>query len=437
MRTISAFNIQNTFVEKYDSFLHTARITGIKKGFVSGLSIGSVMMLMFLTWSLGLWYGSTLVATGEYQTGTVFTVFFSVIIGAFALGQSTPSLEAIGNAQGAGYKLFDTLNRKPLIDARSEDGLKPNEKIKGQIEFSNVVFRYPTRQEVKVANGINFKVNPGETVALVGESGSGKSSVIGLLQRFYDPEEGEILVDGHKISDYNLKWYRQQCGYVGQEPVLFSGTIAENIAFGKDKMDDKEVERAAKLANAHNFIMTFPDGYDTQVGERGAKLSGGQKQRIAIARALVSHPSIMLLDEATSALDSKSERVVQSALDSIMKNHTTIVVAHRLSTIRNADRIYVLDKGVIVESGKHEELMEKSGRYAALVRLQGGDTKDNQDSNTKTETKTEVTETETENEDEDISKMHKAHHEDEEIKKKWTLWLFEKRKKKRKRRKII
>jgi len=205
---------------------------------------------------------------------------------------------------------------------------------------------------------------------LVGPSGCGKSSVISLIERFYDPQEGEILLDGEKIASLNVHFLRQEIGLVGQEPVLFSGTIAENIRMGKADATNQEIEDAAKAANAHNFISEFPEKYATQVGEKGAQMSGGQKQRIAIARAIIKNPAVLLLDEATSALDSESEKIVQAALDSVMKDRTTIVVAHRLSTIRHADVIAVIQDGQIEEMGKHEELMEKNGLYRMLVERQ-------------------------------------------------------------------
>ena len=241
------------------------------------------------------------------------------------------------------------------------------------MKFKDVRFAYPTRPNKPILNNFNLSVNRGETLALVGPSGGGKSTTIGLIERFYDPDEGAIEFEGVNIKDLNTHWYRDQIGIVSQEPTLFQGTIAKNIAYGAPNATREQIESAAIAANAHDFIMSFPKGYETDVGESGAQLSGGQKQRIAIARALVKNPKVLLLDEATSALDSESERVVQAALDKLMESHdrTTIVIAHRLSTIRAADRIAFIAGGKLRESGAHDELMEKAnGRYKRLVESQ-------------------------------------------------------------------
>ncbi|CAF1200942.1 unnamed protein product, partial [Rotaria sordida] len=255
------------------------------------------------------------------------------------------------------------------INSDSETDLKKDDLI-GDIYFSNVHFSYPSRPDVKILNGISFDVKRGQTIALVGSSGSGKSTCVQLLQRFYDFDSGSIIIDDHQIAEYNVKWLRQHIGVVSQEPVLFQTTIRENILFGKDDATNDEIEKAAKIANAHNFIMALPDKYDTQVGERGATLSGGEKQRIAIARALIRNPKILLLDEATSALDNKSEKIVQDALDRAAEGRTTLVIAHRLSTIRNANKIIVIQNGEVVEEGDHELLMRARGTYFTLVEQQ-------------------------------------------------------------------
>jgi ATP-binding cassette subfamily B (MDR/TAP) protein 1 len=240
----------------------------------------------------------------------------------------------------------------------------------GAIEVRACVFAYPAAPTFNICNGYSLTIPAGTTCALVGPSGAGKSTIVSLLLRFYDPQRGVITLDGHDISTLNLAWLRKQMGLVSQEPVLFQGTVADNIRYGKEGATQEEVEEAAKKANAHGFITNdLGNGYDTQVGLRGSQLSGGQKQRIAIARALVRKPTIMLLDEATSALDSESERIVQSALDEIMtkQKRTTIVIAHRLSTIRNASQIAVVSKGQIVECGTHDALLTKGGLYAELL----------------------------------------------------------------------
>jgi ATP-binding cassette subfamily B (MDR/TAP) protein 1 len=239
------------------------------------------------------------------------------------------------------------------------------------IRFDGVAFAYPSRQETPIYDNLNLTVEAGTTVALVGTSGSGKSTVVQLIERFYDPDQGRVLLDGTPLQDLNLTWLRSKIGLVSQEPVLFSGTVAENIALGKAGATKEEIIEAAKMANAHNFItQDFDKGYDTDVGEGGGKLSGGQKQRVAIARAMIKNPAILLLDEATSALDNESERVVQAALDELMarkdQRRTTVVIAHRLTTIRNADKIVVMEKGTVKEEGTHDELMALGGKYVKL-----------------------------------------------------------------------
>ena len=251
----------------------------------------------------------------------------------------------------------------------SEEGEKP-EKFDSTIEIKGVTFAYPTRPDIKVMEDFSLDIEVGKTYALVGPSGCGKSTIIQLILRFYDPLSGEVLVGGRDVRELNTRWLRQHIGVVSQEPVLFDTTIAENIKYGKEGATDEEMKAAAISANAHDFVSKLPDGYNTLVGEAGTQLSGGQKQRIAIARALIRDPKILLLDEATSALDTESESVVQQALDSAREGRTTIIVAHRLSTIQNADVIASISNGRIVEKGTHSELMDKEGLYYELVTAQ-------------------------------------------------------------------
>ncbi|OQR85633.1 ATP-binding Cassette (ABC) superfamily, partial [Thraustotheca clavata] len=270
--------------------------------------------------------------------------------------------------------IFNIIERKPIIDSSQVNEGSTSNTVEGRIVFSNVNFHYPTRPDIPVLRNYNLTIEAGQTVAFCGPSGGGKSTVIALIERFYQQQSGSITLDGRELSSLNLPWLRSRIGYVGQEPVLFVGTIAENIACGISNFDEmgdlqKRIEVAAKLANAHNFILQFPDGYQTQVGLRGELLSGGQKQRIAIARAIIKNPPILLLDEATSALDSESEKVVQEALDKLLteKGRTTLLIAHRLSTIRSADKICVVSDGCIAEEGTHDELVQKNGIYKQLL----------------------------------------------------------------------
>uniref|UniRef100_A0A4W2DG11 ATP binding cassette subfamily B member 1 n=1 Tax=Bos indicus x Bos taurus TaxID=30522 RepID=A0A4W2DG11_BOBOX len=369
IRTVIAFGGQKKELERYNKNLEEAKRIGIKKAITANISMGAAFLLIYASYALAFWYGTSLVLSGEYSIGQVLTVFFSVLIGAFSIGQASPNIEAFANARGAAYEVFKIIDHKPSIDSYSNTGHKPDN-IKGNLEFRNVHFHYPSRNEVKILKGLNLKVGSGQTVALVGNSGCGKSTTVQLMQRLYDPTEGMVSIDGQDIRTINVRYLREIIGVVSQEPVLFATTIAENIRYGREDVTMDEIQKAVKEANAYDFIMKLPNKFDTLVGERGAQLSGGQKQRIAIARALVRNPKILLLDEATSALDTESEAVVQAALDKAREGRTTIVIAHRLSTVRNADVIAGLDDGVIVEEGNHNELMGKRGIYFKLVTMQ-------------------------------------------------------------------
>ncbi|KAK1021097.1 GTPase-activating protein, partial [Friedmanniomyces endolithicus] len=299
------------------------------------------------------------------------------MIGAFALGNVAPNIQAFATAIAAANKIYATIDRVSP-DPESDEG-KKIENVEGTIELRHVKHIYPSRPEVVVMEDVSLLVPAGKTTALVGASGSGKSTIVGLVERFYDPVGGEVLFDGHSIQDLNLRWLRQNISLVSQEPTLFATTIFGNIrhgligtAYEHQSADEVRelVENAARESNAHDFITQLPEGYNTNVGERGFLLSGGQKQRIAIARAIVSDPKVLLLDEATSALDTKSEGVVQAALDKASQGRTTIVIAHRLSTIKHADNIVVMSLGRIVEQGTHDELLERKAAYYNLVTAQ-------------------------------------------------------------------
>lgn len=293
------------------------------------------------------------------------------MMGSMSLSMSAPFIESFGIAKGAAAKVFSIIASKPKIDTLAAIGDRPD-KCEGNIEFKKVKFNYPSRETVKVLQGVTLHIRRGETVALVGSSGCGKSTCIQLIQRFYDPLDGEIEIDGRDIKTLDVTWLRSKIGVVGQEPVLFDTTIYENISYGNELASKEDIENAARAANAHNFIQKLPSGYETLVGEKGVQMSGGQKQRIAIARALVRNPDILLLDEATSALDTASEAKVQTALEKASEGRTTIIVAHRLSTIRKADKIFVLKDGSVVEVGNHKELMAMDGQYKSLVLNQVG-----------------------------------------------------------------
>jgi ATP-binding cassette subfamily B (MDR/TAP) protein 1 len=295
------------------------------------------------------------------------------VLATIGISQTSAMASDSTKAKDSAISIFALLDRKSQIDSSSDEG-RTLANVKGNIDFRHVSFKYPTRPDVQIFSDFTLHIPSGKTVALVGESGSGKSTAIALLERFYNPESGTILLDEVEIKNLKVNWLRDQMGLVGQEPVLFNDTIRANIAYGKHgDVTEEELIKAAKASNAHEFISSLPQGYDTTVGERGVQLSGGQKQRVAIARAILKDPKILLLDEATSALDAESERIVQDALDNVMVGRTTIIVAHRLSTIKGADIIAVLKDGAIAEKGRHEALMNiKDGVYASLVELRSG-----------------------------------------------------------------
>ncbi|XP_060634550.2 bile salt export pump [Anolis sagrei] len=386
IRTVAAFGGERKEVERYDKNLVFAQNWGIRKGIIMGFFTGYIWCIIFLCYALAFWYGSKLVLEEEeYSPGTLLQVFFGVLLAALNLGQAAPCLEAFATGRGAATNIFETIDKKPIIDCMSEDGYKLD-KVRGEIEFHNVTFYYPSRPEVKILDKLNMVIKSGETTAFVGPSGAGKSTTIQLIQRFYDPSEGMVTLDGHDLRSLNIQWLRSLIGIVEQEPVLFSTTIAENIRYGREDATMEDIVRAAKEANAYNFIMDLPLQFDTLVGEGGGQMSGGQKQRIAIARALVRKPKILLLDMATSALDNESEATVQEALHKVRLGRTAISIAHRLSTVKTADVIIGFEHGRAVERGKHEELMERKGVYFTLVTLQS------QGDKTLTEKSTQISE---------------------------------------------
>ncbi|KAJ9551429.1 hypothetical protein OSB04_015474 [Centaurea solstitialis] len=369
VRTVYSFAGKNKTITEFSAALQGTLKLGLKQGLAKGVTIGSSGLAFGIS-AFMAWYGSRMVMYHGASGGNVFVVASVVALGGLSLGSGLSNVKYLSDAMAASERIRKVIERVPEIDSDNTDGQILHQ-ISGEIEFKDVTFSYPSRPESVIFKDFNLRVPAGKTVALVGGSGSGKSTVIALLQRFYNPREGEISVDGVTIDKLQLKWWRSQMGLVSQEPVLFATSIKENILFGKEDAAMDEVVEAAKAANAHNFISELPHAYHTQVGERGVQMSGGQKQRIAIARAIIKSPRILLLDEATSALDSESERVVQAALDQAAVGRTTIIIAHRLSTIRNADLIAVVTNGHVVESGSHDQLIRlENGSYTALIRLQ-------------------------------------------------------------------
>ncbi|KAK7282933.1 hypothetical protein RIF29_12063 [Crotalaria pallida] len=370
IRTVASFTGEKQAACSYSKYLVDAYKSGVYEGTVSGAGIGTISLIVFGGYSLAVWVGAKMIMEKGYNGGTVINVIIAVLTASKSLGQASPSISVFTAGQAAAFKMFQTIDRKPEIYAYDPSG-KILEDIHGEIELKDVYFSYPTRPDEPIFNGLSLRIPSGTTAALVGQSGSGKSTVISLVERFYDPQAGEVVIDGINLKEFQLSWIRGKIGLVSQEPVLFASSIKDNIAYGKEGATVEEIRLATELANAARFIDKLPQGLDTMVGEHGTQLSGGQKQRIAIARAILKDPRILLLDEATSALDSESERMVQEALDRVMINRTTVVVAHRLSTIRNADMIAVIHRGAIVEKGTHSELLkDPEGAYSQLICLQ-------------------------------------------------------------------
>eukprot|EP01034_Spumella_vulgaris_P039260 gene39260-48499_t len=430
MRTVSAFSMQHKVSEDYMRITNEISTLRVGKAVVGGFGFGGAQGAQYVTYALLFWYGSTLIKSGDITFLQLMCSIWTLMMGAMGLGMALSDLgdQKIGvTTADRLFKAIDEGTASP-IDGLAVKGVVPTVRASGRIELKNVSFRYPSRPDVQVCKGMNLTIEPGEMIAFVGPSGSGKSTIINLLLRFYDPVSGSVSVDGHDLKDLSVRWLRSQIGYVGQEPVLFTGSVADNIAKGRvDTQDDpvislqeamqerdkslvallpnfgcgtagavkpthshvpandleagviehsadQDIIDACIASNAHDFIKSFPQGYDTDIGEGSIMVSGGQKQRIAIARALIKKPTILLLDEATSALDAASEKLVQASIDELQKGHaqTTIVIAHRLSTIRNADKIAVIDGGRVVEIGTFDQLLAKHGMFEELWNKQMG-----------------------------------------------------------------
>ncbi|XP_027773765.1 ABC transporter B family member 19-like [Solanum pennellii] len=373
IRTVFAFVGENLSIKSFSDCIERQMSISKKEALIKGLGTGTFQTITFASWSLIVWVGAVVVTAKRSTGGDVIAAVMSILFGAISLTYAAPDIQIFNQAKAAGKEVFQIIDRKPTIDADS--GGMTFEVIDGNINIRDVHFAYPSRQEKLVLQGFSLSIPAGKVVALVGSSGSGKSTIMSLLMRFYDPVRGEILLDNHNIKDLDLKFLRRNVGVVSQEPSLFAGSIKDNIKMGNINANDQQIERAALLANAHSFISQLPNQYLTEVGQRGLQLSGGQKQRIAIARAILKNPPILLLDEATSALDTESEKQVQEALETAAQGRTVILIAHRMSTIVNADMIAIVEDGKIVVTGTHNNLLDTKNEIHLIDRLEATNTK--------------------------------------------------------------
>jgi len=372
--SVKAFHNEEFETKRYGGTLEKFLTTTMRGASVRAAFVAFIIFILMGTITAVVWYGVKMLERGEIGEGELSQfILFSIFVGA-SLGSLPEVISQIQKAVGATDSIRGILNEE--IEGASHataDAASPPERLRGEISMEGLGFAYPSRTDIPVLDGIDLRAEPGQRIALVGGSGAGKSTITNLLLQFYQPDSGVVKFDGRPASEYPLDFLRGQMALVPQEVLLFGGSIRDNIAYGKPGASDADIEQAASRAQAGEFIKSFPEGYDTLVGDRGVKLSGGQRQRVAIARALLADPAILILDEATSALDSESERLVQQALEELMAGRTSIIVAHRLSTIRDADRILVLEGGKVAESGTHDELVEKpDGLYRMLSRLQFG-----------------------------------------------------------------
>jgi ATP-binding cassette subfamily B protein len=405
--TVKAFANERFELDRYSGSLGRFLTIALKGAKYRGGFVAFIIFALFGAVVLVLWSGARQVQDGTLSVGELTRFMLYTMFVAGAMGSFADLYSQIQRTLGATQRVRELLRetpepvelvqaptpRPPLPEAEkggerseptgpSSPPFPPREggpgglglpRLRGEVTFENVGFRYPSRPEVEVLKDVSLRADAGQRIALVGPSGAGKSTLVSLLLRFYDPERGRVLVDGKDVRDYGLTALRGQMAMVPQDVLLFGGTIAENIAYGKPGAAPADIEAAARMANAHDFIVAFPEGYQTVVGERGVKLSGGQRQRVAIARAVLKDPAILILDEATSSLDSESEHLVQQALESLMRGRTSLIIAHRLATVRTADRIYVIKDGMTVESGTHAELTgRENGVYRNLAGLQFG-----------------------------------------------------------------
>ncbi|OVA09398.1 ABC transporter [Macleaya cordata] len=368
IKTVFAFVGESSAIKSFTDCMENQFKLSRREAFIKGVGMGMLQAVTFCSWALMVWIGAIVVAAKKSSGGDTIAAVMSILFGAISLTYAAPDMQIFNQAKAAGSEVFQVLQRKPIINSEVKGTTLG--KINGNIDIRDVFFAYPSRDDKLILQGLSLYIPAGKVVALVGSSGCGKSTVISLVQRFYDPPRGEVLIDGHNIKDLNLKFLRRNIGVVSQEPSLFAGTIKDNLKVGNMSATDEQIERVAIMANMHSFISQLPNQYSTEVGERGVQLSGGQKQRIAIARAILKDPPILLLDEATSALDSESEKLVQDALEKAMQGRTVILIAHRLSTIIGADMIAVVENGRVAEIGTHNELLYASKFYDNLFNMQ-------------------------------------------------------------------
>ena len=397
--TVASFANESVLIEKYKNNLEIKIKRESIKCYISGFIFGFSQFMQFGMYTIMFWSGAKFVEKYNVDGQDLFTAIYIMMFAAIGAGQAQQYGPAAGKGIEAATKIYNIIDEASYIDPFKQDSnerIATKQTIRGEIEFRDVWFRYPTRKDNWILKGLSLKIYPNECVGLVGQSGGGKSTIIQLIYRFYDPQKGKIFIDGHDIKEYNIRSLRAQFGLVQQEPVLFNYSVRDNISYAKEHATSKEIQEAAAVANASEFIedieneenetqfpesamaplresdysdysyQELPSGYYTLCGVKGSKFSGGQKQRIAVARAIISKPSLLMLDEATSALDEESQKKVQEALDNIMKETTSIVIAHRLTTIQKCDRLIVLDQGVVSEEGTYDELLRAGGQFAHI-----------------------------------------------------------------------
>jgi ATP-binding cassette subfamily B protein len=367
IRTVRSFAAEPAEAARYGREIDHSFDLARRRAFVAGGFMGVAAFAAYSAGAIVLWYGGRMVIAGRLSAGELASFLMYTLLVAFAIGAWGDLWAEFMRAAGAAERVFDLTDRRPEMPTAGGATLGT---VRGEVELRRVSFAYPARPDLQVLKDVDLVIHPGEVVALVGPSGSGKSTIASLLGRQYDPITGTIALDGHDLRSLDPSWLRRQIGVVAQEPILFSGSIADNIRYARPTASDAEVESAARAANAHEFASRFPDGFKTMVGERGVQLSGGQKQRVAIARAVLKDPRLLILDEATSALDAESEHLVKEALDRLMDGRTTLIIAHRLSTVIGADRVFVIEDGRIVQAGSHDALMATEGLYRRLVERQ-------------------------------------------------------------------